>query len=64
MSEEKLELSKLAINVKELQQMLGLSKGLCYQLVKRTDFPAIKIQNRVIIPVDELKIWLSKNCIK
>ena len=64
MSEEKLESTKLAISVKELQQMLGLSKGLCYSLIKRVDFPTIRIQGRIIIPIAELKIWLGKNCIK
>lgn len=55
---------KLTVSVKELQQMLGLSKGLCYSLIKRADFPAIRIQARIIIPIEELKLWLSKNCIK
>ena len=55
---------RLVVNVKELQKMLNLSKGLTYSLVKRVDFPAIKIQNRIIIPISELKTWLSKNCMK
>jgi excisionase family DNA binding protein len=52
---------KLAINVDELGQMLGISRPVAYKLIKREGFPAIRIgQRRILIPVDSLREWLNK----
>lgn len=52
---------KLAINVPELAKMLGVSRPVAYELTKREGFPAIRVsERRIIIPVDKLNEWLSR----
>jgi excisionase family DNA binding protein len=53
-------MEKLAINVDEMAQILGISRPVAYRLIKREGFPVIKIgQRRILIPVDSLKEWLN-----
>lgn len=53
---------KMAINVKELAKMLGISEPRAYDLTKREGFPAIRVsERRIIIPVDALNRWLSES---
>jgi len=51
---------KLAISVLELAEVLSVGRNVAYELVNRTDFPAVRIgERRIIIPVDRLKEWLT-----
>lgn len=52
----------LVYTVKELARVLKISKSGAYQLVRCKNFPKIKINKRILIPVKELKIWLEKRC--
>lgn len=52
---------KLTLSVDELAQELGISKPLAYNLIKRNDFPSLRIsERRIVIPVDALKLWLNE----
>lgn len=52
--------NKTAFSVDELANELGISRPIAYQLVKRSDFPAIRIsERRIIVPCDALKRWLD-----
>lgn len=53
-------MDKLAMNVPELSKVLGLSLSKAYELVRRPDFPSVKVGKRWIIPVDALKGWLDR----
>lgn len=50
---------KIALNVTDVAQMLGLSRPTVYKLCNRKDFPAARIGGRVLIPRDKLKAWLE-----
>ena len=53
---------KLTLSVDELAQELGISKPLAYNLIKRNDFPSLRIsERRIVIPVDALRSWLNAN---
>jgi len=52
---------KLVLDVKELQKELGVSRSLAYELVRRNDFPTLKIGKRILVPVEELKKWIAQN---
>lgn len=52
---------KLVLDVKELQKQLGISRSLAYELVRRADFPCLKIGKRILVPFEELKNWMSQN---
>ena len=52
---------KLAINVDELAHVLGISRPVAYELIKREGFPAIRVsERRIIIPMDKLNEWLDR----
>lgn len=52
---------KIALTVDELALELGISRSAAYELIKRDDFPSVRISGRrVIIPVDKLREWLNK----
>ena len=54
-------MNKLAISVDEMAQMLGISRPVAYNLIKKEGFPSIKIgQRRILIPVEALKKWLNE----
>ncbi|MBQ8212477.1 MAG: helix-turn-helix domain-containing protein [Clostridia bacterium] len=53
---------KMTLSVDELAQELGISKPLAYNLIKRNDFPSLRIsERRIVIPVDALRSWLNAN---
>ena len=53
--------NKLVLTVEEMGEALGISRPIAYELVKREDFPAIRIsERRIIIPVEALRNWLNK----
>lgn len=50
----------LVYSINELADVLCISKSLAYQIARNRDFPKIKIGKRILIPVEELKKWVSK----
>lgn len=53
----------LVLNVAELAMFLKISKSSAYALIRRSDFPKVKINKRIVIPVEALKDWLRQNTI-
>lgn len=53
-------MEKLAVSVKEAAQMLGISLNNMYALVRREDFPSIRVGGRFIIPIDSFRRWLDQ----
>ena len=51
----------LLLNVKQLADLLGVSDSSAYELIQEDDFPSVRIGNRIVIPKDELRKWLSTN---
>ena len=57
------ELSKEFYTTKELAKYLKIPLSTAYKLTKAKNFPKKLIgKRRFLISVEELKIWLSKNC--
>ena len=52
-------MEKLAINVSELAELLGIGQPNAYELTKRADFPTIRINRRILIPMDKLREWID-----
>ena len=53
--------TRLAINVKEMADMLNISIPTAYQLTERDDFPCVRVsEKRKIIPLKGLQTWLDK----
>ena len=53
-------LDQLAYNVSETGVVLGISRPMVYQLMKREDFPAFKVGSRTLISAEGLRKWVLK----
>ena len=51
----------LMLSVKEIADLLGISKSSAYVLVQDKNFPSVKIGARVIVPKDKLIEWVNEN---
>lgn len=52
--------SKLCYSVQEMASVLGIGRNKAYELVNQKGFPALKLDGRIIIPVDALNRWLNQ----
>lgn len=50
---------RLAVSVVEASRLVGISRGLGYELVKRGELPCARIGGRVVVPVAGLRAWLA-----
>lgn len=49
------------LNVKQLADYLGIGLNVSYSLVRRPDFPALRIGKRIVVPLEALNGWLKTN---
>jgi len=45
----------LTITVERAGQLLGISRGLAYDLVRRGEIPAIRLGRRVVVPASAIE---------
>ena len=51
---------RIALNITEAAEMLGVSRNTMYrELLHRQDFPAFKIGGRILIPRAKLEAWAN-----
>lgn len=47
----------------DLKEMLGIALGSVYKLMRRPDFPAIKVSaRRYVVPKDAFEKWIDEQC--
>ena len=51
----------LMLSVPDLVDVLGISRAGAYDLVKSEGFPTLHIGNRILIPKEELIVWIKGN---
>ena len=49
----------LLLNVKQLAELLGVSDSSVYELIQEDDFPSLRIGTRIVIPMEELRKWIT-----
>ena len=49
------EMEKLAYNMKEVAEVLGISKSLAYEMAKKGELPIIRMGNRILVPIKRLE---------
>lgn len=49
----------MILNVQEVSDYIGLGQSQTYELVRRIDFPAFKIGNRIFVPKDKFLDWID-----
>lgn len=47
-------LERLTVTVEEAGEMLGISRGLAYELVRRGELPHVRLGRRIVVPVRSL----------
>lgn len=47
------------MSVQELSTTLGISLTKAYELTRIPGFPSIRINTRILVPIDAFKQWLS-----
>ncbi len=51
---------KEMLTVRELQELLSLSKQAAYNLAKSPGFPVCRAGKKILIPADKLQLWIDK----
>lgn len=51
----------LVLQAKDVQNILGISKGKTYELMNSSDFPTIFLNKRMVVPKDKFFEWLYQN---
>lgn len=54
--------TRLAYHIKEAAALLGVSRCLIFRLLAEGQLGSIRIGNRRLIPADELKAFLRREC--
>lgn len=49
----------IVLQAKDVQAILGISKGKAYELMNSVDFPTIFIGKRMVVPKDAFFDWLN-----
>ena len=49
----------MILNVQEVSDFIGLGMSQTYDLIRRSDFPAFKIGNRIFVPRDKFLAWID-----
>lgn len=49
------------VSVMVLADLLGISRGLCYRLIREGQIPAVRLGRRLIIPISEVNELLDEN---
>ncbi|MGH9158280.1 MAG: helix-turn-helix domain-containing protein [Acidimicrobiales bacterium] len=50
----------LAISVDEAARLLGISRDLAYDLVRRGELPSVRLGRRIVVPRVKLDVVLAK----
>ena len=51
----------LMLSVAEVAAVLGISLAGAYELVHGNEFPALKIDSRIVVPKDKFLTWIDAN---
>ena len=52
---------RLTLTVKEVQKLLGLSRGLIYQAIETGEIPSVRVGRRILVPKASLIRLLEAN---
>lgn len=54
--------NKITLNVKEVAELLGISKSFVYQLVGSGKLPAIKLGKRILFTKERIIEYIEESC--
>lgn len=53
-------MEKLTVTVKEMADIVGVSRCTAYELIHQQGFPVVWLGKRAVIPIEGLKKWLNE----
>ena len=53
--------SPLVMSVTEAAEVLGISRGLAYELVRTRQLPSVRLGRRLVVPRAALLSWLAES---
>ena len=53
----------LFLNAKLVAQVLGISPSSAYELMHESNFPVLKVGNRMVVPKEKFIQWVEQNTI-
>lgn len=59
-----LESIPMILNAKDIQAILGISKGKTYELMNTKDFPTIYLNKRMVVTREAFFDWLNQDNLK
>lgn len=51
----------LILQAKDIQMILGISKGKTYEIMNSADFPTIHLNKRMVVSKDKFYEWLNQD---
>ena len=54
----------LTITVERAGQLLGISRGLAYDLIRRGELPAVRLGRRLVVPVGAVESLLNDRSVR
>jgi len=51
----------LTITVEQAGRLLGISRALAYELVRRGELPALRLGRRLVVPADAIDAMLERS---
>ena len=51
----------LFLNAKTVAELLGISQSMCYELMRRKDFPSLRIGSRLVVQREKFCECIDKN---
>lgn len=51
----------LILQAKDVQMILGISKGKTYEIMNSADFPTIYLNKRMVVSRDKFLAWLNQD---
>jgi excisionase family DNA binding protein len=51
---------RLTMSVEEASEVLGISRSLAYELVRRGDIPSLRLGRRLVVPVQGLEALVEQ----
>lgn len=61
--EQKKNIERQTLNIKELAQVMGCGENKARQIVRSKGFPCIKVGNRYLVPIAKFEEWLNNQAI-
>jgi excisionase family DNA binding protein len=52
--------TRLTLSVEEAGELLGISRGLAYELVRKGELPSLRLGRRLVVPRAALQAMLSE----